>query len=379
MTTPLHTSAMTVPRRLSSAPTNQSHRCVSFTSCPRGVDGHFECTIGKWTPLKGFWSAGSSLSILSRAPRSSNGRTSLTRCVPPCRKQYSAATCPRTCPLTCPLTCAISLLQLQVPQTLLRPRFQHTAVVVGESMFVYNGHSRGRLAADLWRYDANPSRRLWTKLATKAAAPLEHYGRALVLTPWRLLSFGGFGDHDHEHNLHTAPLPHSTSSWQARGSYTGDASNPSGTYDDVGHGYGLGYQVPRAAPRRYQELGPFNVLAHDVVTDLWQRIATTGVPGRPRPRKHRDRSHLDQHGVGTVAEHQPVPRARYLSAAILVGAVGMQTRKRGVGKAKVLLFGGDDGVTHLDDMWSLDLDLMVSEHTYSGRIYSGRIYKWTHN
>lgn len=221
-----------------------------------------------------------------------------------------------------------------VPQMLLRPRYQHTAVVVGESMFVYNGHSRGRLAADLWRYDANPARRLWTKLVTKAAAPMEQYGRALVLTPWRLLSFGGFGDHDHDH------------------------STPSGSHDDVGHGYGRGHQIPRAT-RRNQELGPFDVLANDVVTDLWQRIATTGVPGRPRPRAHRGRSHLDQRGVGTIAEHQPVPRARYLSAAILVGAVGTQTRKRGVDKAKVLLFGGDDGVTHLDDMWSLDLDLMA--------------------
>merc|ERR1719502_2381758 len=261
----------------------------------------------------------------------------------------------------------------------LRSRFQHTSIVVGESMFVLNGQARGRITNELWRYDAHPSKRLWTRLdslSLRASAPVERYGRALVLTPWRVLSFGGFSDHDHEDNLpeydthehaykHTSARAHSSAtparppnSWRARGAYTGDASSPTGVHDDVGHGYGVGPHTPRRGlAGAYERLGPFDVGAYDVVTGLWQRVATTGVPGAPAAHRHRGapgrRPRRQQRP--SQSEHQPVPRARYASATILVGAAGTRTRRRGVDGARVLLFGGDDGASFLDDLWSLDL------------------------
>ena len=49
------------------------------------------------------------------------------------------------------------------------------------------------------------------------------------------------------------------------------------------------------------------------------------------------------------------PSRRYYHASVLVGAEGSASQSRGVSRPKILVFGGDDGVTFTGDLWALSL------------------------
>ncbi|TMW61968.1 hypothetical protein Poli38472_009461 [Pythium oligandrum] len=77
-------------------------------------------------------------------------------------------------------------------------RFQHTAVVYQNAMFVYGGRN-GRDLTDIYRLDYNAATGAgaWTTLvpvttvaATTTSERRFHYGRTVVLTPYQLLSIG---------------------------------------------------------------------------------------------------------------------------------------------------------------------------------------------
>ena len=94
------------------------------------------------------------------------------------------------------------------------PRYDHSAVVVGHSMFVFGGFS-DIVRNDLWRFDVFETRSsdsqnslgslvsgTWTELMYPTASttggdnyykytPPRRYGRVSLVTPWGLLSVGG--------------------------------------------------------------------------------------------------------------------------------------------------------------------------------------------
>merc|ERR1711871_194813 len=76
-----------------------------------------------------------------------------------------------------------------------KARYAHSTLVIDRSMFLWGGHAWER-KSDLWRLDIDDLK--WTKLDSSShvtrtlAVPSEKYGRALVITPWSILAFGGY-------------------------------------------------------------------------------------------------------------------------------------------------------------------------------------------
>lgn len=102
--------------------------------------------------------------------------------------------------------------KLQSPPIDFTPRRLHTAVAVGNSIFLTGGYSATRRLDDMWRFDFDTN--TWTDLTTKHDTgdvvvdnsrryfPL--YGQASFLSPWGLLAYGGmakYGTRNHGHDM----------------------------------------------------------------------------------------------------------------------------------------------------------------------------------
>ena len=58
----------------------------------------------------------------------------------------------------------------------------------------------------------------------------------------------------------------------------------------------------------------------------------------------------------TVDLLPPMPKARYLSSTVLFGLNGTPSKERGVQSPTMMIWGGFDGSTYRDDLWSLKMD-----------------------
>ena len=72
-------------------------------------------------------------------------------------------------------------------------RYGHATVVIGRSMYMFGGHAAGRFQ-DLHRLDYGNSSDAyrWLRLDTPNYPPPRAYGRSMLVTPWRLLAYGGY-------------------------------------------------------------------------------------------------------------------------------------------------------------------------------------------
>ena len=105
---------------------------------------------------------------------------------------------------------------------------------------------------------------------------------------------------------------------------------------------------------------PF-VWRYDPVHFKWERIDTFGTPGGPVTYKHRS---TEEPAPTLFGEIMPV--ARTMASLAIIGLKNTPSRKRGIQRPQILMFGGYDGVSYLDDLWQLDLNLLGIYHDLSG-------------
>jgi hypothetical protein len=190
------------------------------------------------------------------------------------------------------------------------PRYGHSSIVVGRSMFVFGGIGgwTGQSSAtleqkhhsvrhDLWRFDA--ASLSWTELRpSRYTAPRRANLRSLI-TPWGLLRTGG-----------VAPAPE------------GRTRSPL-----------------RALHSEFRSLA----------SRLWQRLssradraleARAAAPYAPGPEWHRSAEAApNATGVGAIATGNAVPRARSSHSVVLLGAEGKESVGRGIATPRVVVFG----------------------------------------
>jgi len=183
-----------------------------------------------------------------------------------------------------------------------KARYAHSTLVIDRSMFLWGGHAWER-KSDLWRLDIDDLK--WTKLDSSShitrtlAVPSEKYGRALVITPWSILAFGGYAHTSFE------PLV-----WR---------------YD------------------------PFYM--------QWSQIPIEGTPSATPA--YTWRSTLESEP--NVAEN--FPSGRMLSSLSIIGLYDSPSFSLGVSRPKLLVFGGYDGIELLGDLWELDLRGVAANYT----------------
>lgn len=143
----------------------------------------------------------------------------------------------------------------------------------------------------------------WYKIDNIPYRAPERYGRASVISPWQVLYFGGYS--------HTKFVPF--------------------------------------------------VWRYDPVHFKWERIDTFGTPGGPVTYTHRS---TEEPAPTLFGEIMPV--ARTMASLAIIGLKNTPSRKRGIQRPQILMFGGYDGVSYLDDLWQLDLNLLGIYHDLSG-------------
>ncbi len=197
-------------------------------------------------------------------------------------------------------------------------------------MFVWGGHNWGRLT-DMWRLDGldtlgttflasgaraegfpNFDNLRWVQLTSEGRnmpAP-ERYGRALVMTPWHVLSLGGYTHTKFEPML-----------WR-----------------------------------------------FDPFTRKWSQEAVDAVTGVSVAYRHRSTGDPDP----VLFESVPIPR--HLGSVVLMGLDGSPSRAMGVSGPQLFLFGGYDGIGLLDDLWVLDVEKiqgLAVDELYTAEIFQG--------
>merc|ERR1711871_1593374 len=143
----------------------------------------------------------------------------------------------------------------------------------------------------------------WYKIENVKYRAPERYGRASVISPWQILNFGGYS--------HTKFVPF--------------------------------------------------VWRYDPVHFKWERVDTFGTPGGPVTFTHRS---TEEPAPTLYGEIMPV--ARTMASLSIIGLKNSPSRKRGIQRPQLLMFGGYDGVSYLDDLWQLDLNLLGINHDLPG-------------
>ena len=185
-------------------------------------------------------------------------------------------------------------------------RFEHTAIVVDNSMFVYGGRADEYLY-DMFRLDYVAGG-VGSKWITLAPAPYtrNRIGRSSVLTPFQMLDFGGL-------------VPTSRASTTSR-------------------------IDPRIWRRDVTE-----------VHEQWSLVNTTGSLDVPKPLLHREQGLSGGRITGQQHLTHEIPLGRYQAAAVFLSDYDTGLTNRGVSKCSVLVFGGYDSTTLFDDTWELNL------------------------
>ena len=203
--------------------------------------------------------------------------------------------------------------ELGASTALVKPEARHdaTAVAVGHSWFMWGGRTY-REFQDLWRYDMDTDE--WVELTLARPLPqAPALGRVGVLAPWGVMTWGGRNTGSH----HLAPQ--TMYRWD-----TVDAK-------------WVAVRPPPASDPRLHELGEFldpNYLLND---------------------QHLQNDFSISASVALSGEIPVFPPRRMLHAMALFGVLGSDSRARGVLSPKLVIYGGYNGNTMLDDVWEISL------------------------
>lgn len=216
-------------------------------------------------------------------------------------------------------------------------RYDASSVVLGHHMFVFAGRGESR-HDDMWRFDRQtvtwqrmPIPRDQTPVRAPAAPlvlnipqflvrPDLPLGRAGVMTPWGVLTFGGRSPHAH----HLDP--------------------PSVVRWNVLNDRWYGVNPPSPADRRYlfpnQWKNPnYNLTGEDHLNgDLALSAELAADVRRPT-----------------------FPHRRVFAGMAFIGETGTRTRRRGVDGPRLVLYGGYNGAQVMNDLWVFHLREVLHE------------------
>jgi hypothetical protein len=208
------------------------------------------------------------------------------------------------------------------------PRYGHSRIVVGRSMFVFGGvgswssqtsatlgQEHHSVRHDLWRLDADTH--LWTEIQTTPYTSPRRANPSSIISPWGLLRTGG-----------VAALPAAITDSPLRA---------------------LHFEF-----RSY-------------VSRLWHRLSTSAngrdeasgiAPYAPGPQWHRSARQVENAtGVGSRTVGNSVPRQRSGHTVVLLGVPGKESHvRRSIESPRIVLFGGYDETKYLNDLWTLELN-----------------------